>query len=60
MCWSIGPSLWWRGGVRRAVLTEQNAEALVDDLLRAGGRFPFRAGEFIKWAQEEGLLLPTG
>jgi predicted nucleic acid-binding protein len=47
-------------GVRREVLTEQNAEVLIDELLRAGGRFPCGTGEFIKWAQEEGLLTPAG
>ena len=35
---------------------ESEADRLVDELLRAGGRFPFRPGEFILWARDQGLL----
>jgi predicted nucleic acid-binding protein len=43
-------------GVRRGTLNELGAERLVDELIRAGGRYPFRAGEFLAWAREVGLL----
>lgn len=43
-------------GVRHRHLTESEADRLVDELLRAGGRFPFRLGEFIPWARDQGLL----
>lgn len=44
-------------GVRRGVLVERDAESLVEDLLRAGGRYPFRAGSgFLAFAREKGLL----
>lgn len=43
-------------GVRHDLLTESEADRLVDELLRAGGRFPFRSGEFILWARDHGLL----
>ena len=43
-------------GVKRGVLAEAEADRLVDDLLRAGGRYPFSAGEFVGWARENGLL----
>lgn len=43
-------------GVRLHLLTEPEADRLVDELLRAGGRFPFRPGEFIPWARDQGLF----
>jgi predicted nucleic acid-binding protein len=43
-------------GVRHGLLTESEADRLVDELLRAGGRFPFRPGEFILWARDQGLF----
>ena len=43
-------------GVRHGLLTESEADRLVDELLRAGGRFPFRPGEFISWARDQGLV----
>ncbi len=43
-------------GVRRDLLSDEQADLLVNDLLRAGGRFPFGPGEFIPWAREQGLL----
>lgn len=43
-------------GVRRELLSEAEAHQLVDELLRAGARFPCSAGEFISWAREQGLL----
>ncbi len=43
-------------GVRRDLLSDEQADRLVHDLLRAGGRFPFGPGEFIPWAREQGLL----
>jgi predicted nucleic acid-binding protein len=43
-------------GVRNGVLTESGAGRLVDDLIRAGGRYPFQAGEFVSWARGEGLF----
>jgi predicted nucleic acid-binding protein len=46
-------------GVRRGLLTEAQGDALADELLRAGGRFPFAPGEFIAWARRENLLLPS-
>jgi predicted nucleic acid-binding protein len=43
-------------GVRTNLVTEPEAERLVGDLIRAGGRFPFSGGEFLAWARGEGLL----
>lgn len=44
-------------GVKRGALTERDAESLVEDLIRGGGRYPFRAGsEFLAFAREKGLL----
>ena len=43
-------------GVKNGILSDVDADRLVDDLLRAGGRFPFGAGEFVRWARENGLL----
>jgi predicted nucleic acid-binding protein len=43
-------------GIKHGVLSDQEADRLVDDLLRAGGRFPFGAGEFVRWARENGLV----
>ncbi len=43
-------------GIKHGVLTDQEGDRLVDELLRAGGRFPFGSGEFIGWARENGLL----
>jgi predicted nucleic acid-binding protein len=43
-------------GIKHHVLTEEEGDRLVDELLRAGGRFPFGAGEFVRWAREKGLL----
>jgi predicted nucleic acid-binding protein len=42
-------------GIQHAVLSDVEADRLVDDLLRAGGRFPFGAGEFVRWAREQGI-----
>jgi predicted nucleic acid-binding protein len=43
-------------GIKHGVLSDLEADRLVDDLLRAGGRFPFGAGEFVRWARENGLV----
>lgn len=43
-------------GIKHGVLSDVEADRLVDDLLRAGGRFPFGAGEFARWARENGLV----
>jgi predicted nucleic acid-binding protein len=43
-------------GVRRSILSENEAEAIVRDLLRAETRFPIGAGEFLAWARANGLL----
>ena len=43
-------------GVRHHLLTESEADRLVNELLQAGGRFPFRPGEFISWARDQGLV----
>jgi predicted nucleic acid-binding protein len=43
-------------GIKHGVLTDVQADRLVDDLLRGGGRFPFGAGEFVRWAREQGIL----
>lgn len=42
-------------GIKHGVLTDEEGDRLVDELLRAGGRFPFGAGEFVRWARETGL-----
>ena len=46
-------------GVRTGVLSVEEAEELVDDLLRCGTRFPLGKGDFIAWARERGLLDPA-
>ncbi|MBZ4422989.1 hypothetical protein [Myxococcus sp. RHSTA-1-4] len=46
-------------GVKRGMLNDAEAQLLADDLIRAGARFPFRPGEFIPWAREQGLLGST-
>lgn len=43
-------------GIKHGVLSDGEADRLVDELLRAGGRFPFGAGEFVRWARENGLV----
>jgi predicted nucleic acid-binding protein len=43
-------------GIKHGVLSDQEADRLVDELLRAGGRFPFGSGEFVQWARENGLV----
>jgi len=43
-------------GIKHGVLIDVQADRLVDDLLRGGGRFPFGAGEFVRWAREQGIL----
>lgn len=43
-------------GIKHSVLSGEEADRLVDELLRAGGRFPFGAGEFVRWARENGLV----
>lgn len=43
-------------GIKHGVLSDVEADRLVDDLQRAGGRFPFSAGEFVRWARENGLV----
>jgi predicted nucleic acid-binding protein len=43
-------------GVRTSLLTEPEAVRLVDDLIRAGGRYPLGGGEFMAWARSNGLL----
>ena len=44
-------------GVRTRLLNEEEAERLVDDLIRGGGRYPVRGGEFLAWARGRGLLF---
>ena len=43
-------------GVRRGLLTQEDAVALVDDLIEGGARFPCRGRRFLGWATENGLL----
>ncbi len=43
-------------GVKRRLLSEPDASRLLDALLLAGARFPFRPGEFIPWAREHGQV----
>lgn len=43
-------------GVRNGILAEPRAERLVEELLRAGARFPFGPGEFLVWARGQGLV----
>lgn len=43
-------------GVRLHVLARDDARCLVDDLAKAGARFPCSPGEFLDWAQEAGIL----
>jgi predicted nucleic acid-binding protein len=43
-------------GIKHGVLSDVEADRLVDDLLRAGGRFPFSAGEFVRWARDNSLV----
>lgn len=43
-------------GIRIGLLAEADAGGLVDALIDAGGRYPFRSGEFLVWAREQGLL----
>jgi len=43
-------------GVRVRLLSEPEAERLMEDLIRAGGRYPFSGGEFLAWARAKGLL----
>lgn len=43
-------------GVKRGLLSELEAQALADELVRAGARFPFSPGTFIAWAKRHGLL----
>lgn len=43
-------------GVRHGVLNETEATRLVDELILAGGRYPFSAGEFASWARGNGLF----
>ena len=43
-------------GVRRGIISQEEGGILVDQLLRAGARFPFDLGEFIPWAAAQGLL----
>ncbi len=45
-------------GVREALLTEADADELVDALLAGGARFPFSAGQFLAWARANHLLEP--
>lgn len=42
--------------IKHGVLSDTEADRLVDDLLRAGARFPFGTGEFIGWARGNGLV----
>lgn len=43
-------------GVKRGLLSEQAAQALADELVGAGARFPFSPGAFVSWAKAKGLL----
>jgi predicted nucleic acid-binding protein len=43
-------------GVRRELLSETEAHAVVDELRHGGARFPFGPGEFIAWARQQGLF----
>lgn len=43
-------------GLKSGLLSEQEAHDLIDELARAGARFPVRAGEFLAWARAKGLL----
>lgn len=43
-------------GIKLGVFSDVDADRLIDELLRAGGRFPFGAGEFVQWARENGLV----
>lgn len=43
-------------GIRLKVMSEADAHALVDDLIRAGARFPFIPGGFVPWAKAQGLF----
>lgn len=42
--------------VRLSILTEPEAEQLVDALIRAGARFPLESAAFLVWARDQGLL----
>ena len=44
------------GGVKQGVLSELEAQALADELVRAGARFPFSPGAFVAWAKRHSLL----
>jgi predicted nucleic acid-binding protein len=43
-------------GVHKDVLTRERAESLVEELLRAGARFPLGLGQFVEWAARQGLF----
>ncbi|HEY0191551.1 MAG TPA: hypothetical protein VGC42_10560 [Kofleriaceae bacterium] len=46
------------GGIRRAVIAEDEGADLVDDLTRLGGaRFPCDGPTFIRWAEDKGLIV---
>jgi predicted nucleic acid-binding protein len=45
-------------GVQQGILAEDDAAALVDDLIRSGGaRFPCDGRRFVPWCREKGLLV---
>jgi predicted nucleic acid-binding protein len=44
------------GSVKQGLLSEHEAQALADELVGAGARFPFRPGAFVAWAKGQGLL----
>jgi predicted nucleic acid-binding protein len=43
-------------GVRLKLLSRGDAASLVDDLVRAGARFPCTGEQFVGWATDKGLL----
>jgi len=46
-------------GVRRGLLSQNQAGLLVDELIGGGARFPCKGGSaFLQWANCEGLLDP--
>jgi predicted nucleic acid-binding protein len=45
-------------GIRRGLLRREEGVALVDELIKAGGRFPCTGATFIRCAEEQALLGP--
>jgi len=46
-------------GVRKGILQSSESSGLVDDLIRAGARYPCTGSEFMQWASENGLLISS-